>query len=60
MPSLGIEEATRVLDALAERGVGYIVLGDRELGRELAVVDAVVDIGTDGTWTRTPTKEETR
>jgi len=58
VPSLGIEEATRVLDALAEHGVGYIVLGDRELGREL--VDAVVDIGTDGTWTRTPTKEETR
>ena len=57
-PSLGVERATRVLAALAERGVGYVVLGDRELGD--AVVDAVVDIGTDGTWTQTPMKEETR
>jgi hypothetical protein len=44
----------RVLAALAERGVGYVVLGDR------ALVDAVVDIGADGMWTQTPMKEETR
>jgi len=25
-----------------------------------ALFDAVVDIGADGTWTHTPTKEETR
>jgi hypothetical protein len=42
----------------AERGVRYVVLGDRALGR--ALVDAVVDIGADGTWTQTPRKEETR
>jgi len=39
------------------------VLLDRyKLGRDLgdAAVDAVVDIGADGTWTHTPTKEETR
>ena len=46
------------LAALAERGVGYVVLSDRALGR--ALVDAVVDIGADGTWTQTPMKEETR
>lgn len=57
-PSLGVGQATRVLAALAERGVGYVVLGDRALGR--ALVDAVVDIGADGTWTQTPMKEETR
>jgi hypothetical protein len=57
-PSLGVGQATRVLGALAERGVGYVVLGDRALGR--ALVDAVVDIGADGTWTQTPMKEETR
>ena len=57
-PSLGVERATSVLAALAERGVGYVVLGDPELGR--ALFDAVVDIGPDGTWTHTPTKEETR
>jgi len=55
-PSLGVGQATRVLAALA--GVGYVVLGDRALGR--ALVDAVVDIGADGTWTQTPMKEETR
>jgi ABC-type uncharacterized transport system fused permease/ATPase subunit len=48
-PSLGVGQATRVLAALAERGVRYVVLGDRALGR--ALVDAVVDIGADGTWT---------
>ena len=37
-----------------ERGVGNVVLGDR------ALVDAVVDIGADGTCTQTPMKEETR
>jgi hypothetical protein len=41
-----------------ERGVGNVVLGDRALGR--ALVDAVVDIGADGTCTQTPMKEETR
>jgi vitamin B12/bleomycin/antimicrobial peptide transport system ATP-binding/permease protein len=51
--SLGVGQATRVLAALAERGVGYVVLGDR------ALVDAVVD-GADGTWTQTPMEEETR
>ncbi|HUK62355.1 MAG TPA: hypothetical protein VLV15_03445, partial [Dongiaceae bacterium] len=55
-PILGVEPATRVLAALAERGVGYAVLGDRELGR--GPFDAVVDIGADGTWTHTPTKKE--
>ena len=58
VPSLGVEQATRVLAALAERRVGYVVLGDRELGN--AVVDAVVDISDDGTWTHTATKDETR
>ena len=48
---------TRVRE-LAERGVGYVVLGDRALGR--ALVDAVVDIGADGTWSQPPMKEETR
>ncbi|MBZ5590095.1 MAG: hypothetical protein LAO05_16190 [Acidobacteriia bacterium] len=48
-PSLGVGQATRVLAAPAERGVGYVVLGDRALAR--ALVDAVVDIGADGTWT---------
>jgi len=48
----------RVLAALAERGVGYVVLGDRALGRTL--VDAVVDIDADGRWTQPPMKEETR
>ena len=57
-PSLGVERATHVLAALAKRGVGYVVLGDGELGR--ALFDAVVDIGADGTWTHTPTKEEPR
>ena len=57
-PTLGFGQATRVLVALPERGVGYVVLGDRALGR--ALVDAVVDIGADGTWTETPMKEETR
>jgi hypothetical protein len=42
----------------AERGVGTVVLGDGALSRDL--FDAVVDIRTDGTWTRIPTKEETR
>jgi len=62
VPSLGVEQATRVLAALAERCVGYVLLGDRELGRELgsAVVDAVVDIAADGTWTYTVTKEPIR
>ena len=55
---LGVGQATRVLAALAERGVGYVVLGDRALGR--ALVDAVVDIGADGTWTQIRMKEETR
>jgi hypothetical protein len=41
-----------------ERGVGNVALGDRALGR--ALVDAVVDIGADGTCTQTPMKEETR
>jgi hypothetical protein len=50
-PSLGVGQATRVFAALAERGVGYVFLGDR------ALVDAVVDIGADGTWTQTPMKE---
>ena len=58
VPSLGVGQATGVLATLAERGVGYVVLGDRALNR--ALVDAVVDIGTDGTWTRSPMKEETR
>ena len=53
-PSLGVGQATRVLAALGERGVGDVVLRDR------ALVDAVVDIGADGTWTQTPMKEETR
>jgi vitamin B12/bleomycin/antimicrobial peptide transport system ATP-binding/permease protein len=57
-PSLGVGQATGVLAALAERGVGYVVLGDRAVGR--ALVDAVVDIGADGMWTQTPMKEETR
>jgi putative ATP-binding cassette transporter len=56
-PSLDVGPATRVLAALAERGVGYVVLGDRALGR--ALVDAVVDIGV-RTWTQTAMKEETR
>jgi putative ATP-binding cassette transporter len=54
-PTLGVQGATRVLSALAERGVGYVVLGNSELGREL--FDAIVDIGADGTWTHTPTKD---
>ena len=57
-PSLGVGQAKRVLAALAERGVGYVVLGNRAPGR--ALVDAVVDIDADGTWTQTPMKEETR
>lgn len=57
-PSLGTERAAHILAALTERGVGYIVLGDRELSRDL--FDAIVDIGTNGTWTHTPSKEATR
>ncbi len=57
-PSLGAERAAHILAALTERGVGYIVLGDRELSRDL--FDAIVDISADGTWTHTrlpPLKE---
>ena len=54
-PTLGVQGATRVLSALAERGVGYIVLGDSELSRDL--FDAIVDIRADGTWTHTAAKE---
>jgi len=57
-PCLGVDRAKRVLAALAERGIGYVVLGDGELGD--ALFDATVDIAADGTWTHTPTKKETR
>ncbi len=57
-PSLGADRAAHILAALAERGVGYVVLGDGGLSRDL--FDAIVDIGADGTWTHTPRKEDTR
>jgi len=57
-PSLGADRAAHVLGALTERGVGYIVLGDRELRRDL--FDAILDIRADGTWTHTPSKEDGR
>lgn len=52
---VGVERAARVLAALTERGVGYIVLGGHESGRDQ--FDAVAEIASDGTWTLTPTKE---
>jgi hypothetical protein len=57
-PSLGTDRAADILAALAERGVGYVVLGDGALSRDL--FDAIIDIGADGTWTHTPTKEVPR
>jgi len=56
--NLGIDQAKHVLAAVAERGVGDVVLRDGKLGS--ALFDAVVEIGADGTWTHPPTKEETR
>jgi vitamin B12/bleomycin/antimicrobial peptide transport system ATP-binding/permease protein len=57
-PSLGTDRAADILAALAERGVGYVVLGDGALSSDL--FDAIIDIGADGTWTHTPTKEVPR
>jgi vitamin B12/bleomycin/antimicrobial peptide transport system ATP-binding/permease protein len=48
---VGATAAARVLDALAARGVGCLVLGDEAAGH--ARFDAVIDIAPDGTWTRT-------
>jgi len=48
---VGAASAARVLDALAARGVGCLVLGDEAAGH--ARFDAVIDIAPDGTWTRT-------
>jgi len=57
-PILGVDRAAHILAALAARGVGYVILGDGALSRDL--FDAIVEIGADGTWTHTPMKEETR
>jgi len=44
-----------VLEALAARGIGYVVLGDGSLGREH--FDSVLEIAPDGTSTWTATQE---
>jgi putative ATP-binding cassette transporter len=48
---VGATRAARVLDALALRGVGCVVVGDEAAGH--ARFDAVIEIAPDGTWTRT-------
>jgi putative ATP-binding cassette transporter len=53
--AVGAARAVTVLEALAARGIGYIVFGDGALGREH--FDAVVEIAPDGTWTRTGAQE---
>ena len=51
--SLGTERAADVLATLRERGTGYVVLGDAAaLGDEQ--FDGVIEIATDGSWTRQP------
>lgn len=49
--AIGVDRATQTLDALAHRGIGYVALGNGALGPEH--FDAIVDIASDGTWTRT-------
>ena len=53
--AVGAERAVAVLEALAARGIGCVVLGDGALGRER--FDAVLEIAPDGTWTWTATQE---
>ena len=55
---LGSERARRVLAILAERGVGYVELGERGLDRR-GVESTVVEISADGTWKRISEKERT-
>lgn len=45
---VGAAQAAEALEALAARGIGYVVLGDDMLAAEH--FDAIVDIAPDGSW----------
>ena len=53
---LGAERATSLMDALVQRGVGCVLVGGSELGRD--AFELVVDIAPDGSWTKKRDKKE--
>jgi hypothetical protein len=52
------ERAALVLDALAERDVGCVVLGEAEGEHVDERFDAVIEIATDGSWSETRSRRE--